>query len=105
MEERERERERKRRRDGHTIHMPNPVAAAIFVLVKAREARPPDDTAEPPLNPNQPNQSNAVPRITWGTLCVGGCTTECFPIILHSQREKQERKARKKNKKNKIKIK
>src|SRR3954452_16478884 len=39
-----------------------PAAAAIWVVVKARAAPLPALTAEPPLKPNQPNQSMPAPR-------------------------------------------
>src|SRR3989344_3992916 len=61
-------------------------AAAILVTTNALPAKAPADKALPPLNPNQPNQSNAAPKITKGTLFaeVAGCATlwsSLLPII------------------------
>ena len=39
------------------------VAAAQWVLAKARPARPSADSAEPALNPNQPTHNSAAPVI------------------------------------------
>ncbi len=39
------------------------VAAEIWVLIIAIEAMPLAASAEPPLNPNQPNHRSAVPRL------------------------------------------
>ncbi len=36
-------------------------AAEVLVTIKAEPAKPLAVNAEPALNPNQPNQSNAVP--------------------------------------------
>src|SRR5262250_2492191 len=44
-------------------------AADRLVVTKARLARPPAVSAEPALNPNQPNHSSEAPRMTKGTLC------------------------------------
>src|SRR5450756_3255503 len=44
-------------------------AAAVLVVRNAWMARPPELRAEPPLNPNQPNQSSAAPNRTNGMLC------------------------------------
>src|SRR5690348_12669763 len=45
------------------------VAAAVLVLVNASAAKPLAASAEPALNPNQPNQRRPAPRRTIGTLC------------------------------------
>ncbi len=39
------------------------VAAEIWVLIIAIEAMPLAASAEPPLNPNQPNHRSAVPKL------------------------------------------
>ena len=44
-------------------------APAVFVAMKALTAIPLAAKAEPALNPNQPNQSNAAPSTTKGILC------------------------------------
>ena len=44
------------------------IDAAICVLTNAAVATRPIDKALPPLNPNHPNQSNAVPRTVSVTL-------------------------------------
>src|SRR4051794_39190400 len=46
-----------------------PIAAAVFVVTKATEARPFAASALPALNPNQPNQSKPAPR----TVIVRSC--------------------------------
>ena len=51
-----------------TIQVTKPVPAAIWVLVKAKPAKPPADNALPLLNPNQPNHNNAAPSNTNGTV-------------------------------------
>ncbi len=45
------------------------VQLAIWVFMKTTEAWPLAVSAEPALNPNQPNHSSAAPSITNGTLC------------------------------------
>src|SRR6185437_13710041 len=50
-------------------HMTKAAAAAAFVLTKARVAMPFAASAEPALNPNQPNQRIPAPTSTQGTLC------------------------------------
>src|SRR3954462_4320187 len=45
------------------------VHVAIIVLVNATPARSPAVSAEPALNPNQPNHSRLAPSSTCGTLC------------------------------------
>src|ERR1700722_2935677 len=49
-------------------HVRAAAAAAVFVATNALAASTPDESAEPALKPNQPNHSNAAPRITKGTL-------------------------------------
>src|SRR6185295_17183228 len=44
-------------------------AAAVLVTTKALAARPPAETAEPALKPNQPNHSRPAPRTVIGTSC------------------------------------
>src|SRR4051812_18780818 len=44
-------------------------AVAVFVVVKAMAAVSLAASADPALNPNQPNQSNAAPSRTKGRLC------------------------------------
>ena len=44
-------------------------AAAVLVTMKALAARPPAVSAEPALNPNQPNHSRPAPRTVIGTSC------------------------------------
>src|SRR2546425_450739 len=62
-----------RSRSRHT-HATNAVAAAVFVLVNARAARPFAASAEPALHPNQPNHRSPAPSSTsgtlWGTIAV-----------------------------------
>src|SRR6516164_10250248 len=48
-------------------------AADRLVVTKARLARPPAVSAEPALNPNQPNHSSDAPSMTKGTLCGPSC--------------------------------
>src|SRR6266566_4178083 len=45
------------------------VAVARCVATNALPARPPDESALPALNPNQPNHSIDAPSTTNGTLC------------------------------------
>src|ERR1043165_5027501 len=45
------------------------IAVAVLVLTNACAARPPDVSADPALNPNQPNQSSAAPSTTIGRSC------------------------------------
>ena len=53
-----------------TISQPSTAAeVATIVLVKATPARSPAVSAEPALNPNQPNHSRAAPSSTNGRLC------------------------------------
>src|SRR6185312_1379872 len=49
-----------------------PVAAARCVLANASAASPFDASAEPPLNPNQPNHKMPAPVTVIVTLC-GAC--------------------------------
>src|SRR2546429_7521885 len=62
-----------RNRSRHT-HATKAVAAAVLVLVNARAASPFAASAEPALNPNQPNQRSPAPSSTsgtlWGTIAV-----------------------------------
>src|SRR5438046_10375184 len=62
-----------RSRSRHT-HATKAVAAAVLVLVNARAASPFAASAEPALNPNQPNQRSPAPSSTsatlWGTTAV-----------------------------------
>jgi len=51
-----------------SIHVKPPAEAAIVVLTKAVVARELEESALPPLKPNQPNQSKPIPRRTNGTL-------------------------------------
>ena len=44
-------------------------AAAVLVTTKALAARPPAVSAEPALNPNQPNHSRPAPSTVIGTSC------------------------------------
>src|SRR5687768_12015904 len=46
-------------------------AAAVLVVANADTARPLAANAEPPLKPNQPNQSKPVPIRTYGILAGG----------------------------------
>src|SRR3990167_10916936 len=55
-------------------------AVAICVTTNADVAREPDATALPPLNPNQPNQSNAAPRKVMVILC-GGIGSIPYPFL------------------------
>jgi len=50
------------------IHESIAEAAAVFVVIKALEARFPADSALPALNPNQPNHKMPVPISTKGIL-------------------------------------
>jgi hypothetical protein len=43
-------------------------AAAVFVLIHAMVAKEPDVRAEPPLNPNHPNQRRQHPNKVYATL-------------------------------------
>src|SRR5437879_12800105 len=62
-----------RNRSRHT-HATNAVAAAVLVFVNARAASPFAASAEPALNPNQPNHKRPAPSSTsgtlWGTIAV-----------------------------------
>src|SRR5512136_1515628 len=49
-------------------HASPPAAAAMFVVTNAWAARPFAPRALPALNPNQPNQRSAAPRIVRGVL-------------------------------------
>src|SRR5262245_66386681 len=49
-------------------------AADKLVVTKARLARPPAVSAEPALNPNQPNHNSEAPRMTKVTLCGTLCS-------------------------------
>src|SRR5262249_48345470 len=49
-------------------------AADRLVVTKARLARPPAVSAEPALNPTQPNHNREAPRMTKGTLCGTLCS-------------------------------
>ena len=57
-------------------------AAAVLVTMKALAARPFAATAEPALNPNQPNHSRPAPRTVIGTSCgsIGSPLTARRPI-------------------------
>jgi hypothetical protein len=55
-----------------TIHATIPAAPAIKVLTKACVAAPSAASADPALNPNQPNHRIPAPNITNGTLCGAG---------------------------------
>ena len=44
-------------------------AAAVLVTTNALAARPPALTADPALNPNQPNHRRPAPRTVIGTSC------------------------------------
>ena len=50
------------------IHASAAEADAVLVVANAIAAWPPADSADPALNPNQPNHSMPVPRITNGIL-------------------------------------
>src|SRR5688500_14723406 len=54
-----------------------PMAAAVLVVTDAVAASPLAPSAEPALNPNQPNHSSPAPRTLIGTSCgsVAACTT------------------------------
>src|SRR2546430_9834181 len=52
-----------RSRSRHT-HVTNAVAAAVLVFVNARAASPFAASAEPALNPNQPNHRSPAPSST-----------------------------------------
>ena len=54
-------------------HVTVAAAAAMLVTVKALAARPFAATAEPALNPNQPNHSRPAPRTVIGMSCGSGC--------------------------------
>src|SRR5688572_8710819 len=57
------------------ISQPSTAAAvARCVATKALEARLPDASALPALNPNQPNHSIEAPNTTMGTLCGRNCS-------------------------------
>ena len=43
-------------------------AAAIFVLIHATVAKEPEVSAEPPLNPNHPNQRRQHPNSVYAVL-------------------------------------
>src|SRR2546430_17351806 len=62
-----------RSRSRHT-HATSAVAAAVFVFVNARAASPFAASADPALNPNQPNHNSPAPSSTsgtlWGTIAV-----------------------------------
>src|SRR3989441_11512514 len=62
-----------RSRSRHT-HATNAVAAAVLVFVNARAASPLAASADPALNPNQPNHRSPAPSSTsgtlWGTMAV-----------------------------------
>ena len=51
-----------------SIHAIAAAAAAVLVVTNATAARPFASTALPALNPNQPNQSRAAPRMDHGML-------------------------------------
>src|ERR1700687_5779792 len=51
------------------IQVSAPTAAARFVATNALAARPPAESAEPALKPNQPNQTSAAPSTTIVMLC------------------------------------
>src|SRR5208282_5783839 len=56
----------------HTAQPMAAAAVAVLVTTKALVARAPAETAEPALNPNQPNHKRLAPIITYGTLCIPG---------------------------------
>src|SRR2546427_11181357 len=62
-----------RNRSRHT-HATNAVAAAVLVFGNARAASPFAASAEPALNPKQPNHKSPAPSSTsgtlWGTIAV-----------------------------------
>src|SRR5437879_11101340 len=62
-----------RNRSRHT-HATKAVAAAVLVFVNASAASPFAASAEPALNPNQPNHKSLAPSSTsgtlWGTIAV-----------------------------------
>src|SRR5262245_10617071 len=51
-----------------SIQTSSVAAGASSVFTNACAATGPDDSALPPLNPNQPNHNSAAPRMTYGTL-------------------------------------
>src|SRR5271165_1922784 len=51
------------------IHVSAPMAAARFVATNALAASPLAASAEPALNPNQPNHTSEAPRTTIVMLC------------------------------------
>src|SRR5262249_2089114 len=64
-------------------------AADRLVVTKARLARPPAVSAEPALNPNQPNHNSEAPRMTKGTLCgtlCSGLVIRCRPRMMAATR-------------------
>ena len=63
------------RRASNATHVTIAVAAAVLVLRNADTATPSAASELPPLNPNQPSQSNAAPRSTNGTLA--GLAASC----------------------------
>src|SRR5437899_5853440 len=56
------------RRTSSAAHVTSAVAAAVLVFVNAIAARPFAASADPALNPNQPNHSSPAPSSTSGTL-------------------------------------
>src|SRR6185369_7560263 len=58
-------------------------AAAVWVTTKAETASPLEATAEPALNPNQPNHSRAAPTRVIGRLC-GLVSSELSIFLLPS---------------------
>jgi hypothetical protein len=56
-------------------HVHIAIDPAMSVLTKACAATPLAASAEPPLNPNQPNHSSPVPRATNATLCGSVCSS------------------------------
>src|SRR5262252_3415976 len=54
-----------------TIQPSVAAAAPVFVATKALAASPPELSALPALNPNQPTHSNAAPVTVNGRLCGG----------------------------------
>ena len=65
-----------------SIHAIAAAAAAVLVVTNASAARPFASTALPELNPNQPNQSRAAPRMDHGMLAGSMCVlakTDTFP--------------------------
>src|SRR5512143_2876856 len=63
------------------IHESAAAAVATWVTTKAEVASPPEARALPPLNPNQPNQSSAAPRMVMVRSC-GAMRSVPYPFLL-----------------------